>query len=228
MFGYYLVIVSCILVIMTIQKINSKNFKPHELDTAAKILKSGGVIVYPTETCYALGGDFYSEKANKKIYQIKKRRASVLLPVIVANLSMAKKCARFNKKAIDLAQRFWPGPATLILEIKKSSQEKFFAPCHKFLEKYHSIAMRISSNKVARGLSLRFGHPIISTSANISSKDECYCVEDILQQLRLSKIKPNLILDAGILPKVKPSTIIKIIDNKVEILRSGPVKLKYK
>lgn len=213
---------------MKIQKINSKNFKPSELNNAIKILKSGGVVIYPTETCYALGGNFFSEEATKRIYKIKKRRASVLLPVIVANLSMARKCAKFNRKAINLAQRFWPGPATLILEIKKSMKEKFFAPCHKFLEKYNNVAMRISGNKVARDLSMCVGHPIISTSANISSKDECYCVEDIAHQFKSSKWKADLILDAGILPKVKPSTIIKITGDKVEILRQGPVKLKYK
>lgn len=212
---------------MTIQSINPKTFKPRELDEAVKILKSGGVIIYPTETCYALGGDFMSEKASKRIYKIKKRRSGMLLPVIAANLSMAKKGAHFSSKALDFAKRFWPGPVTLILPVSKSMRDKLNVPGHKHLEQYYDIALRVSSNKIAQVLSKRLGRPLISTSANISGKNECYRVEDVLEQLKAASEKPDLILDAGSLPEVKPSTIIKVTD-KIEILRQGPVKLKYK
>jgi len=212
---------------MQIQKINPKNFKALELDTAVKILKSGGVIVYPTETAYALGADFQSKKATDKIYKIKHRRANFLLPAIVANISMAKKIVHFSKKAQDLADRFWPGPATLVLEVKPKMYEYTKKPGNEFLRPYRNLALRVSSNKIAQNLSKKFGCAIISTSANIHGKDACYSVEDVLEQLGDNKVKPDLILDAGPLPKVKPSTIIKVTGEKVEILRPGPVKLKY-
>jgi len=212
---------------MTIQKINPKNFKPSELDPAVKILKSGGVIVYPTETAYALGGDFGSKKATDKIYKIKHRRANFLLPAIVANISMAKKIVIFTKKALSLADRFWPGPATLVLEVKPKMYACTQKPGNEFLKPYRTLALRVTSNKIAQTISKKFGCALVSTSANTHGKDPCYTVKDVVEQLGDNNIKPDLILDAGPLPKVKPSTIIKIIGEKVEILRPGPVKLKY-
>ena len=212
---------------MQIQKINPKNFKSSELDTAIKILNAGGVIVYPTETAYALGGDFQSKKATQKIYKIKHRRANFLLPVIVPNLAMAKKAVRFSRKALDLAQRFWPGPATLVLEVKPKMYEYTKKPGYEFLRPYRNLALRVSSNKIAQTLSKKLNRPIISTSANIHGKDACYTIDDVLSQLEQSSVKPDLILDVGRLPKVKPSTIIKVTGEKLEILRPGPVKLKY-
>ena len=212
---------------MKIQRINPKNFKPKELNTAVKILKTDGVIVYPTETAYALGCDFESQKATKRIYKIKHRRANFLLPVIVASISMAKKAIRFNEKSLNLAQRFWPGPVTLILEVKLKMYEYTKKPGKEFLKPYRDIAMRVSSNKIAQTLSRKLGKAIVSTSANIHGKNECYSLDDILQQFKSSPEKPNLILDAGTLPQVKPSTIIRATD-RIEILRQGPVKLKYK
>lgn len=212
---------------MTIQRINSKNFKFSELDSAVRILKSGGVIVYPTETCYALGGDFLSEKVAKKVYKIKRRRPSMLLPVIVGSLSMAKMGVHFDKKAVEYAKRFWPGPVTLVLPVNSKMKEKIRLPRHKFLEKYKNLALRISSNKIAQSLVRSFGRPLVSTSANISGQGECYNVAEVLNQLEASQEQPDLILDAGPLPVVKPSAIIKIVDEKVEVLRPGPVKLKY-
>ncbi|MBU4332304.1 threonylcarbamoyl-AMP synthase [Patescibacteria group bacterium] len=213
---------------MQIQKINQKKFTSKELDKAVKILKAGGVIVYPTETCYALGGDFLSEKAVKRIYKIKHRRASFLLPVIAASLSTAKKMVSFNQKALDFAKRFWPGPVTLILKVKRAMRERAKKSGYGFLKNYDDIAIRVSSNKIARGLSRGVNNPIVSTSANISGKSECYCAEDVIQQLETSQEKPDLILDAGRLAQVKPSTIIRIKNSVVEVLRSGPVKLKYR
>ena len=87
---------------------------------AVEFLKEGKVIVYPTETCYALGCDATSEKACKRIFEIKKRSKEKKLPIIVANLKMAKEYACFDKDALKLAKAFWPGPLTLLLKKKEN------------------------------------------------------------------------------------------------------------
>ena len=175
---------------------------------AVEFLKEGKVIVYPTETCYALGCDATNEKACKRIFEIKKRSKEKKLPIIVANLKMAKEYAYFNKDALKLAKAFWPGPLTLLLKKKRK------------LSRFVGKGIRVSSNQIARELSKKLGKPIVATSANISGRENCYSIKEVLKQ----GIKADLYLDAGKLKKVKPSTIFDV--EKRVIVRKGPISLK--
>jgi L-threonylcarbamoyladenylate synthase len=175
---------------------------------AVEFLKEGKVIVYPTETSYALGCDATNDKACKRIFRIKKRSKEKKLPIIVANLKMAKEYAYFNKDALKLAKTFWPGPLTLLLKKKRK------------LSRFVGKGIRISSNPIARELSKKLGKPIVATSANISGRENCYSIKEVLKQ----GIKADLYLDAGKLKKVKPSTIFDVEERK--IIREGPISFK--
>ena len=188
---------------MLILKPNKQSIKK-----AVEFLKKGKVIVYPTETCYALGCDATNEKACKRIFEIKKRSKKKKLPIIVANLKMAKEYAYFNKDALKLAKAFWPGPLTLLLKKKRK------------LSRFVGKGIRVSSNSIARELSKKLGKPIVATSANISGRENCYSIKEVLKQ----GIKADLYLDAGKLKKVKPSTIFDV--EKRVIVRKGPISLK--
>ncbi|MBT3689797.1 threonylcarbamoyl-AMP synthase [bacterium] len=185
-----------------------KNNQAEIIKQAISILKKGGVIVYPTETAYALGADFLNKKATNKIYKIKGRGSSKELPIIVSSLSMAKEYVKFNKLALKLARKYWPGPLTLVLETKQGK----------------TLALRKTSNKFTLSLVKKLKVPIISTSANISGKTNCFKVDDIIKQFKNNRIKPDLIIDAGSLKKSKVSTIVSV-DNKLKILRRGAIKL---
>lgn len=174
------------------------------INAALKVLKQGGVLVYPTETAYALGCDWTSRKAKNKIYKIKGREASKKLPVIVADLKMAKKYGKFDEVSEKLAKKHWPGALTIIS---------------------NNLAMRVSSNKISNLLAKKLGKPLVSTSANVSGKGNCYSAEEILNQFKNKKYKPDLILDAGKLRKVKSSTIVKVEEGNVQVLRKGSVKI---
>jgi L-threonylcarbamoyladenylate synthase len=188
---------------MLILKPNKQSIKK-----AVEFLKEGKVIVYPTETSYALGCDATNDKACKRIFRIKKRSKEKKLPIIVANLKMAKEYAYFNKDALKLAKAFWPGPLTLLLKKKRK------------LSRFVGKGIRVSSNPIARELSKKLGKPIVATSANISGRENCYSIKEVLKQ----GIKADLYLDAGKLKKVKPSTIFDV--EKRVIVRKGPVSLK--
>ena len=180
------------------------------------LLKDGGIIVYPTETAYAIGGDARNKEAIKKIYRIKKRSEKLPLPVIVGSLEQAKKFAFFDSVSLKLAKKYWPGALTLILKKKKVIPSILTAG-------KQNIAIRVSGNSIARIIAKELGGPIISTSANDSTKKECYSIKAINKQISNLEKKVELIVNVGKLPTVKPSTIIKATSNKIVLLRRGSV-----
>ncbi len=185
------------------------------LKKAVALLQGDRVIVYPTDTAYGLGCDALNKKAVKRIYKIKNRPAAKALPTIVGSLNLAKKFFKFTPQELRLAKKYWPAPLSLVLEIKGSG----FGIRDSGLR----IAVRVPDSKIARFLSSKLDRPIVSTSANISGKGECYSIKDVLKQFENKKHQPDLILDGGKLKKRKPSTIIQVKDGEIEILRKGPV-----
>lgn len=176
----------------------------NEIEEAVRVLKRGGVIVYPTETSYGLGADYTNKRAVKKIFKIKKR-ADKKLAVIVSSLFVIKKYALIDEDAEKLSREFMPGPLTLVVRKKEKG----------------TLAFRISSNEIAFSISKKFKKPIIATSANISGSGDNYEIKKIKE---IFEDKVDLIIDGGNLRKRKPSTIYDVENHK--ILRTGSVTEK--
>lgn len=189
---------------MNIVPITKKN-----IQKAIRILKLGGSVVFPTETAYGLAADATNKKAVKHIFKLKERPPEKSLPWIAANLSMAKKYVKFSLLALRLAKKYWPGPLTIVLPTKRGK---------------HTVALRVSSNKIAKSLSAGLKKPIISTSANISGEATCYSAQAVKKQFAKKSLQPDLILDGGTLKKNKPSTIVKFLKNKIVVFRQGSIK----
>jgi len=177
---------------------------------AVKALEGGGVIIYPTETAYGLGADFLNKKAVEKVYQIKGRAFNKPLPVIVSSLAMAKKLVKFDIISLELAKKYWPGPLTLVLPTKDNKG---------------TLALRVSGNKLATSLARQLGRPLVSTSANLSGRAECYNTDEVIKQFKGKKHQPDLILNGGLLTKNKPSTIVQVTAEGLKIIRQGAIKL---
>jgi L-threonylcarbamoyladenylate synthase len=199
------------------------------LKEAVLLLKKGGVIVYPTETSYGLGCDATNRRAVKKIFKIKKRDRQKSLTLIGSSFKMVKDYVDFDKISWQLAKKYWPGPLTLIL----SKKTKKLAPTKEGKKVYTDLdsqntnfGIRISSQPVALNLVKILNRPLISTSANISGDEPAYSVTEILKQFKKKKNQPDLILDYGKLKKVKTSTVVKVENNKIKILRKGPISIK--
>lgn len=169
---------------------------------ALQVLRQGGVIVYPTESSYGIGADFSNEKAVRRIFRIKGRIKGKKLSVIVGSIAAIKKYAIIRKDAAALARKFMPGPLTLVVNAKPKG----------------TIAFRIPSHPFALSLAKRYKKPITATSANISDKPSLYKIKDVI---RIFGGSVDLIIDAGDLPKNKPSTIYDL--SKKKLLRKGPV-----
>ena len=191
---------------MRLLRVDPRRPSESALRAAADALKSGGIVVFPTETAYGLGCDAANRAAVKKIYAVKGRDSSKRLPLIVSSLAMARRRARFGPMSAALARRFWPGPLTLVLPAKGNKRDE--------------LAMRVSSHPVARALARRLGRPLISTSANRSGGETRYSIAGVLRDLGTM---PDLVLDAGPLPRTKPSTIVRCAGELCQILRSGPI-----
>lgn len=186
------------------------------LQQIIRILKEGGIIVYPTETAYGLGCDGLNEKAIEKIYSIKKRNQIHPLPIIISTIEMADKLAYLNPQAKKLIETFHPGPLVIALT-KKEIIPDIVNP--------NGIAFRISRNKIIHRIVTEFDKPIISTSANLSGNPAPYTINEIKNQLDINLI--DIILDSGPLPIRKPSTIVDFqFEPSPQIMREGEISAK--
>lgn len=182
-------------------------------------LQRGDLVIYPTETAYALGADATNAKAIRKIFKIKQRSKNKPLPFIVASLSMAERYVYFSKDLKILAKHHWPGPLTLVAPIKKSQLSGSLN------YQGRTAALRVSSNALAKKLSQLLGRPIAATSANISGQGNIYNVSAIRKKFANATDKIYF-LSGGTLPRRKPSTIVALKNGKLIVLRHGAVSPK--
>jgi len=177
------------------------------LKQAVKILKAGGVIVFPTDTAYGLGGIFNSRRVQARILKIKQRE-DPKFTLVASGLSQVEKFFKLNQTEKKLAKKYWPGP----LSIAVSSR----------------FAVRVSSNAVACRLCRLVGYPLIATSANIAGQPSAYDAKQVIRQFKDKKNQPELMIGMGRLKKKKTSMIIEVKKGQLLVLRKGPIKLQFK
>lgn len=203
---------------MEILKFNNSK---KQIDEIVKQLKDGRVIACPSETCYGLTCDSSNPNTVEKIFKIKNRPFKKTVIVVVSSLAMAKEYARFNPLAIKLAKKYWPGPLTMVLP----AREKFLKL--KGIDRKRTVAIRYTSDKLLVELSRKLKGPVVSTSANLMDEPNIYSGKKIIETYKDRRHQPSLVVDAGRIKKVKPSTLILVHDNDFEILRKGPVKCGF-
>lgn len=191
-----------------------------EIEKAVEILKKGGVIIYPTETLYGIGGVALFESTVNKVFEVKKRALDKPLPVIIGEIGQLFMLIKNQENIpIDFIEKnLWPGPVSILFSAKEGLPKGIVSPDG-------FVCVRLTSNNTARELCIRSGYPLVATSANISSKPSPQHLEDIDKEL----IKMcDLLIKSGEKPKGgKPSTILKFIDKKkVKVLRYGAFSLE--
>jgi len=189
-------------------KINSDGYA-----YASEILKSGGLVAFPTETVYGLGANALNSDAVAEIYTAKKRPNFNPLIVHVLNLETAQKFAVFNKDTLLLANKFWPGPLTVVAPIKdKTNLSKLITAG------LDTVAIRVPAHPVARKLLETFNGPIAAPSANPSGSISSTSAAHVKSGLggRIQAILNGGKCDVGL-----ESTIILSNNGQCNILRSG-------
>ena len=189
------------------------------IDSAIRILKRGGLIVYPTETLYGIGADATNPKAIEKLTEYKERPLGKPYSVAVTDQKMAEEHVELNSAAKNLYKEFLPGPLTIISRGK-----------HKLAKGVESeagtLGIRIPDYKLTAEIVKKFGKPITATSANASYKKRPYAISDVLDNIsEKQKSLIDLIIDAGELPHNDPSTVIDTTLDDPVTLRQGDIKL---
>lgn len=171
------------------------------IEEAVKFLQSGGVIIYPTDTLYGIGGDATSEAVVKKIHKIKRTSQKKPLSVMMASIDMAKEFCQIEQEQEKELMKL-PGPYTFLL---KQKTKKLAA------SDGEKLGIRIPENEFCRMLCQRFQKPIVTTSANITKQKPPTTIEEVDKSI-LEAV--DLAIDGGKTKHKKPSTIIDLVDGK--------------
>jgi len=179
---------------------------------AARVLASGGLVAFPTETVYGLGADATDGRAVARLYAAKGRPAFNPLIAHVVDMKAAQMLARFNPKAAQLAKAFWPGPLTLVLPKAAKCRVADLATAG-----LDTIAVRVPNHHVARDILAALGRPVVAPSANRSGHVSPTRAEHVQADLA-GRI--DLIVDGGATPVGVESTIVACLKEPV-LLRPG-------
>ncbi len=187
---------------------------PDAIQRALDVLKSGGLVAFPTDTVYGVGSLAFDGRAVESIYFAKDRPVEKAIPVLLGDAAdLDKVASEVPAMARRLAARFWPGPLTLVIPKKPTLPESVSAT--------DTVGVRVPDHPVARAL-LRVAGPMAVTSANISGQVSPSTAEEVLAQLG-GRI--GIILDGGKTPGGVPSTVVDCTGSELVILRAGPITL---
>ncbi len=185
------------------------------INKAIAVLKSGGIVAYPTETFYGLGAKYDIDSALKRLYEIKKRPQEKAMPLIIGSREeLFLITDSVNKSAMDLMDRFWPGPLTILFRARPGLSE--------YISSENKVAVRIPGESFALRLAMAAGFPITSTSANISGMppaDNASMISDYFGEVI------DLIIDGGKTNGGLPSTIVDITGDMPKIIRHGSIDI---
>ena len=195
-------------------RVHAQSPEAEVLRYAATFLSRGSVIAIPTDTFYGLAADPFNLSAVDEIYRVKGRPETRALPILVRSLEQATELARdVPQNFLKLAQAFWPGALTLVVEAANRLPLKVTANTGK-------VALRWPKSQVACQLINEFEGPITGTSANISGFPSCASAELVMKQLggRLP-----LVLNAGETGATLGSTIIEVRGGSWKVIREGAI-----
>lgn len=190
--------------------VHPANPQGRHITRAADALRQGGIIVYPTDTVYGLGCDITQRDAIDRVIRIKGRDPKKPMSFVCADLTHISRYAAVSDLAYRILKRFLPGPYTFVLPASRETP--------KILQtKQRTVGIRMPDHPVPAALVAALGEPLLSTSANRSNEQTIADPDELESRLGHDI---DLILECGPLP-VLPSSVISLVDDRVEILREG-------
>jgi L-threonylcarbamoyladenylate synthase len=177
-------------------------------------LAAGEIVAYPTDTLYGLAVDPRDARAVRRLYEAKGRPPALAIPLVAADLDQVlAHVGRLAPEARRLAERFWPGPLSLVIEARGRFAAGVLAPDG-------TVAVRVPAHAVARAIARTAGHPITATSANRSGAPPAATPDAVAAALG---DRVGLIVDGGAAPGGPPSTMVRVVAGRVELVREGAV-----
>ncbi len=184
------------------------------MNEVASLLKKGGVIAYPTDTLYGLGGDAFNSDANHKVRILKGREGAKPFPYVIDKPErLAEWGIRLSPVAAAIAETFWPGPVSLVVEDSGNLPTDV-------LDARRMICVRMPDNTIARAIAGALGGLLVATSANPSGGRPARSAQEAMEYFR-GEI--DAVVDGGPSTCKLPSTIVEVTGRKIVILREGAV-----
>ncbi len=190
--------------------INPHNPQQRLLERVVECLRNGGIIVYPTDTTYGMGCDIYNKKGIERIYQIKQRDKRKPFSFICPDLATIASYAKVSNNAFKIMKRHLPGPYTFVLEATREVPDLL-------VTKQRTVGVRMPENNIAMEIVRQLGHPLVTTSANITQQ-QTYEDPSLIEDELGSQL--DMVVDGG---KIigEPSSVISLINEEIEVLRHG-------
>ena len=187
----------------------------HDLDydEIVALLRGGGIIAFPTDTAYGLGVDPFNKRAVDGLFRIKGRPEAKPILLVIDSIAMAESIGRPTETFHAVAERFWPGPLTVVLESQPHVPMSITAGTN-------SIGLRWPSARFATNLLARFGMPLTATSANRTGQPSAVTAGEIQSQFTDGL---DAVIDGGELPVRGGSTVLDLTVDPPALLREGPV-----
>jgi L-threonylcarbamoyladenylate synthase len=178
-----------------------------------EVISTGGVVVYPTDTFYGLGADPRNSAAVKRLFALKGRRPGQPILLLIADADDVSDWAvEVTPGARELMQKYWPGPLTLVFKARPNVLADLTAGTG-------TIGLRVPGNALTRGLLRYLGHALTGTSANISNEPSPKTAREAASISGLVE----LVLDGGVCPGDKPSTIVDVRTEVPYVVREGAI-----
>lgn len=194
----------------------------YELQECVKIIDSGGIVIYPTDTVFGIGCDPTIDNSVLRLYAIKNRPMEKSLPILACDVEEVSRIAIISPQARALIEYYWPGPLTIVLRLKENSGISE----HVFKSNANSIALRIPNNQcILDLLGMTRNRMIVGTSANLSKRPSTTNFEDIDKELLLKC--DAIIHNNSFNNLLGESTIVDLsTDGPPKILREGSISKK--
>lgn len=186
---------------------------PECVAEAVRVLRSGGLIGYPTDTVYGIGAAAGNEAAVRRLFEVKGREAGKALPLLLADGAQAEGVAEVGGRARALMERFWPGALTIVMR-KAASYD---SPA---LGGGETVALRVPDHDVVRAIVRSLGEPLTGTSANRAGSPAARTAAEVVEQLGDAV---ELVIDGGVSRGGVESTIIDVTSEPPRLLREGAV-----
>ena len=184
-----------------------------QIKVAVDILRTGGLVAYPTDTVYGLAAVPTDDAAVEKLFAAKRRRPDQSMPLLIASpRDLALVAADVPEVAQNLIRDFWPGGLTLILHKAPDYRSKAIYS--------DTVGVRVPDHDVPRELVRLLGSPITGTSANIAGGPEPLSADDVRSQLR---DRVDYVIDGGRCPGGTPSTVVDCTTDPPRIVRAGAI-----
>ncbi len=192
---------------------------------AARVVKKGGVVAFPTDTVYGLGCDPSSDEAVGRLFKAKGREAKPI-PVLCADADVAERLVELNDTARRLAKVHWPGALTIVAPLKKKRRTGRGGERSKLSPLLDQgtgfLGVRVPGSEPCRELAAKAGGAITGTSANLSGRPSCRTAAEVVDSL---DGRVELVIDGGELTG-RESTVVKVSGGTVEVLREGSVRIQ--